>query len=43
MVKLYRIAVIPIQIILNSNGIEFFRHRGYISTDKLKKEIFHKY
>jgi hypothetical protein len=39
MVKLYRIAVNPTQIILNSKGIEFFRHSGYISSDKLEKEI----
>jgi hypothetical protein len=42
-VKLYGIAVNLTQIILNSKGVEFFRHTGYISTDKLEKEIIQKY
>jgi hypothetical protein len=38
-VKSYGIAINPTQIILNSKGIEFFRYKGYISTNKLEKEI----
>ena len=39
LMKLYGIAVIPTQIILDRKGKEFFRHSGYISTDELEKEI----
>jgi len=37
--KYYGIAVIPAQVLLNKEGREFFRHSGYISTDKLEKEF----
>lgn len=42
LMKLYGIAVIPTQIILDRKGKEFFRHSGYISTDELEKEIIEK-
>jgi thioredoxin 1 len=39
LMKLYGIAAIPTQILLNKNGKEFFRHTGYISSTDLEKEI----
>jgi thioredoxin 1 len=37
--KYFGIAVIPTQVLLNSNGNEVFRHTGYYSTDDLEKEF----
>ena len=42
LMKLYGIAAIPTQILLDKNGEEFFRHTGYISTSKLEEEIIQK-
>ena len=39
---LYKIRVIPTQIILDKNGNEIFRHQGYIPFEELEK-IFRKY
>jgi thioredoxin 1 len=39
LMKLYGIAAIPTQVLLNRNGKEFFRHTGYISSADLEKEI----
>lgn len=43
LMKLYGIASIPTQVLLDKNGKEFFRHNGYISTSSLEKEINFKY
>ena len=42
LMKLYGIAAIPTQVLLDKNGKEFFRHTGYISTADLEKEIIQK-
>ncbi len=42
LMKLYGIAAIPTQVLLDKNGKEFFRHTGYISTTDLEKEIIQK-
>ncbi len=39
LMKLYGIAAIPTQVLLNKNGEEYFRHTGFISTPDLEKEI----
>jgi thioredoxin 1 len=39
LMKLYGIAAIPTQVLLDRNGKEFFRHTGYFSTVALEKEI----
>lgn len=39
LMKLYGIAAIPTQVLLNKEGKEFFRHTGYISTVELEQEI----
>ena len=39
---LYKIKVIPTQIILDKNGNELFRHQGYIPFEEVEK-IFRKY
>ncbi len=36
--KLYGIASIPTQILLNETGDEFFRHSGFISFEELEKQ-----
>lgn len=36
LMKYFGVAVIPSQIILNRNGEEFFRHSGFIQSNKLK-------
>lgn len=38
-IKYFGIASIPMQILLDENGKEFFRHNGYFSTDSLSKII----
>ncbi len=35
LMKLFGIAAIPTQVLLNSEGKEFFRHTGYYSTEEL--------
>lgn len=37
--KYYGISVIPTQVLLNSEGEEFFRHTGYISTKRLIEKM----
>lgn len=39
LMKLFGIATIPTQVLLNKNGKEFYRHRGYISAGELEKTI----
>ena len=41
LMKLYGIAAIPTQVLLNSEGEEFFRHTGYFSTSELTIKIVH--
>lgn len=36
LMKLYGIATIPTQVLLDAKGKEFFRHTGYISTTELE-------
>ena len=37
LMKLFGIAAIPTQVLLNNEAKEFFRHTGYISTAELEK------
>lgn len=39
LMKYYGIASIPTQVLLNKSGEEFFRHSGYISTNKLLEKM----
>ncbi|NOU58317.1 thioredoxin family protein [Marinifilum caeruleilacunae] len=39
LMKMYGIASIPTQILLDKKGKEFYRHSGYISFDDLSKEF----
>ncbi len=39
LMKYYGVSVIPTQILLDTEGEEFFRHTGYISTNELTKKI----
>ncbi len=39
LMKYYGIAAIPTQVLLDKEGIEFFRHTGYFSTPELTKTI----
>lgn len=39
LMKMYGIAQIPTQILLDKKGKEFFRHSGYISFEDLAKEF----
>ncbi len=39
LMKLYGIAAIPTQVLLDETGKEFFRHTGYISTQELSNQI----
>lgn len=39
LMKLYGIATIPTQVLLNKEGKEFFRHSGYYSAEELIKNI----
>ncbi len=38
-IKYYGISAIPMQVLLNKEGKEFFRHYGFISTDDLLAEF----
>jgi thioredoxin 1 len=37
--KYYGISAIPMQILLDKQGKEFFRHYGFISTEELMKKF----
>ena len=39
LMKLFGIAAIPTQVLLDKNGKEYFRHTGFISTPDLVNEI----
>lgn len=39
LMKMYGIAAIPTQILLDKSGKEYYRHSGYISFDDLSKEF----
>jgi len=39
MVNYYGINLIPVQILLDSNGNEYFRHIGYFSYDSLSFKL----
>jgi thioredoxin 1 len=39
MMKYYGISAIPMQIILDKQGREFYRHYGFISADELRKKM----
>jgi thioredoxin 1 len=39
LMKYYGISVIPTQVLLDSEGEEFFRHTGYIPTQELIKKM----
>lgn len=40
LMKLYGIAVIPTQVLLDKTGKEYYRHTGYITTEELEN-TFH--
>lgn len=42
LMKLFGVASIPTQILLDRNGNEFYRHNGYISSLDLEKKIIQK-
>ncbi len=39
LMKLYGIATIPSQVLLNKNGNEFFRYTGFISFKELESKF----
>ena len=39
MMKYYGISAVPMQILLDKTGKEFFRHYGFISTNELMKKF----
>jgi len=39
LMKYYGIAAIPTQVLLDSKGLEYFRHTGYISFSELKQQF----
>lgn len=39
LMKLYGIAAIPTQVLLDKNGREFFRHSGYYSVEELEQKL----
>ena len=39
LMKYYGVSAIPTQILLDGNGIEYFRHTGYISLPDLRKHF----
>lgn len=39
LMKYFGISLIPTQVLLNSEGKEFFRHTGYLAADELAKEF----
>jgi thioredoxin 1 len=42
MMKYFGISAVPMQILLNKTGKEFFRHYGFISVEKLNQELVSK-
>jgi len=42
MMKYFGISAVPMQILLNKTGKEFFRHYGFISVEKLNNELVSK-
>jgi len=42
MMKYYGISAVPMQILLDKSGKEFFRHYGFISVEKLNQELVSK-
>lgn len=39
LMKYFGISAVPIQILLDKKGIEFYRHYGFVSAEKLNLEI----
>lgn len=39
LMKLYGIASIPTQVLLDNTGKEFFKHTGYISSEELRSKL----
>lgn len=39
LLKYYGISAIPTQVLLDRNGVEYFRHTGYISVEDLSKQF----
>jgi small redox-active disulfide protein 2 len=39
MVDFFKIEIIPAQVLLDSNGVEYFRHVGYLDYDELIKKF----
>jgi thioredoxin 1 len=42
MMKYFGISAVPMQILLDKQGKEFFRHYGFISVEKLNQELVSK-
>lgn len=42
MMKYFGISAVPMQILLDKSGKEFFRHYGFISVEKLNQELVSK-
>lgn len=42
LMKYYGVAAIPTQVILDSKGVEYFRHTGYFSFDELRPVFLQK-
>ena len=42
MMKYFGISAVPMQILLDNQGKEFFRHYGFISVEKLNQELVSK-
>jgi thioredoxin 1 len=42
LMKYYGIAAIPTQVLLNTEGVEYFRHSGFFSAEELEIEIFNR-
>jgi len=40
LMKYYGIAAIPTQVLLNSEGLEYFRHIGFFTTQELELKLF---
>lgn len=41
-IKYYGVSAIPMQVLLDKNGVEFFRHYGFISEEELKLKFANK-
>jgi thioredoxin 1 len=39
LMKYFGVVAIPTQVLLNKEGVEFFRHSGYISTNDILSEM----